>query len=87
MTAFDTSDMVETMTVNELSVSPGDEVVVVDYEGIEHTMYALTPLETEGHDFPIVWVAPKPGEREKRLPWPAEDVRPVKRDSSYTEKG
>ena len=56
------------------SVEPGAAVVVVDAFGNEHDMVALTGVETDGHDFPVVWVR-DPQRRESRIPWPVESLR------------
>jgi hypothetical protein len=60
-------------TTRNPQISPGDTVVVTDAYGVEHTMSAVSGVEKDGHDFPIVWVAV---EGVGRIPWPVESVRP-----------
>jgi hypothetical protein len=61
-----------------MNIAAGDMVVVVDAAGNEHTVRALSGIETEGHTFPVVWIARplKSGDTD-RVPWPAESVKPA----------
>jgi hypothetical protein len=65
------------MRAEPTEITAGDEVVVIDAGGREHTMTAHSRVETEGHDFPVVWVR-RPLQRggTDLMPWPAEYVRP-----------
>src|SRR4051794_35019757 len=60
------------------SVTPGDRVRVLDYRRAEHVRRAITG-QTDGYDFPIVWVCPEnewfqakqDGREAVGIPWPA----------------
>jgi hypothetical protein len=54
-------------------IEPGTRVLVRTAFGDELQKVAMTGV-VEGHDFPVVWVAPVGAESEAD-PWPAEDVR------------
>lgn len=64
------------------TTEPGTRVVVTDADGNEHDAYALSQVETQGHDFPVIWVA-FPGDG-LRVPWPAESVRATDRTCRFT---
>ena len=55
-------------------VGPGSRVLATDVNGIEHDATALSPMETLGHSFPVVWLRFDDGSWD-RVPWPAESVR------------
>lgn len=60
------------------TIAPGVSVIVLDAEGQEHHVQALSGIETEGHNFPVVWIArPLSGGGTDRVPWPLEAVRPA----------
>lgn len=66
------------MGATQAGIGQGAEVVVTDIAGREHRMRADSAVETVGHDFPVVWVRrPLNDGGFDRMPWPAEDVRPV----------
>lgn len=59
-------------------IAPGMTVLVTDAEGHEHRVKALSEIESDGHSFPIVWVArPLEAGGTDRVPWPLEAVRPA----------
>jgi hypothetical protein len=59
------------------TIAPGDLVVVTDADGREHEVQALSTVETDGHAFPVVWIArPLRSGGTDRVPWPVEAVRP-----------
>jgi hypothetical protein len=65
------------------TIVPGMTVIVVDAEGVEHQVEALSGVETGGHNFPVVWVArPLAAGGTDRVPWPAEAVRPAEVSAS-----
>jgi hypothetical protein len=62
--------------------------MAVDAFGERKLRRALSGVEVEGHDFPIVWLVSEEEwetaqaegrEPEGRVPWPAEDVTPTLR--------
>lgn len=62
------------MTTHTDPLEAGVAVIVSDAFGEEHHMIALTCVETDGHDFPVVWVG-DPTREGQRIPWPVESVR------------
>lgn len=56
-------------------INEGDEVMVTDVEGVEHSAVALSSIESKGHSFPVIWVT-FDDRTWGRVPWPAESVRP-----------
>jgi hypothetical protein len=60
------------------TIAAGTKVVIVDAEGQEHEVEALSGVESQGHSFPVVWVArPLIDGGTDRVPWPLEAVRPA----------
>lgn len=60
------------------TIAAGVPVVIVDADGQEYEVEALSGIESEGHTFPVVWVArPLTGGGTDRVPWPLEAVRPT----------
>jgi len=58
------------------TIENGALVVITDADGNEHTVRALSAVETEGHSFPVVWIErPLTAGGVDRFPWPAESVR------------
>ncbi|HEX9774228.1 MAG TPA: hypothetical protein VGB83_01420 [Actinomycetota bacterium] len=63
-------------------IAPGEIVVAINAFGERHPRRALTGIESEGHDFPVVWLcseeewqdALREGRDPEGIPWPAEDV-------------
>ena len=56
---------------------PGMMVTVLDADGTKHHVKALSGVETEGHNFPVVWIErPLAAGGVDRVPWPAEAVEP-----------
>lgn len=69
------------MTTTTIAV--GTKIVILDAEGTEHEAEALSAIETEGHIFPVVWVArPLSHGGTDRVPWPLEAVRPSREAQS-----
>jgi len=72
--------MMEPMSMVE--VRPGDTVVVVNAFGQRDQRRALSGVELEGHDFPVIWVcsndewqlATAEDREPEGVPWPADDV-------------
>ena len=62
-----------------LILNPGDPIVITDANGEDHPTQALSGVEVEGHNFPVVWVSrPLSGGGADRAPWPAAAVRPYR---------
>lgn len=58
-----------------MEITPGLRITVRDAVGAEHEMEALSGIEVEGHDLPIVWVKrPLRDGTWDRMPWPLSDV-------------
>lgn len=58
------------------TITAGARIVIVDAEGREHVVEALSGVESEGHSFPVVWVArPLADGGTDRVPWPLDAVR------------
>lgn len=63
-------------------IESGDRVKTVDAFGETKTRRAISGVEIDGHDFPVVWVcsedewlaAQKESREPEGIPWPAEDV-------------
>ncbi len=70
------------------TITPGDRVIVTDYAGTEHGRVAISEQKL-GWDFEVVWIcrekewiaAEQEGRDPRGMPWPAEDVRLVVRES------
>jgi hypothetical protein len=61
------------------TITAGDQVLIVDAGGREYRTEALSGIETDGHSFPVIWVArPLAHGGTDRVPWPAESVKPVR---------
>ena len=62
------------------TIIEGTKVVIVDAEGQEHEVEALSGIESAGHNFPVVWVA-RPltggGKRSKTVGLPSGSLRVV----------
>lgn len=67
------------------TVERGMRVQVRTADGLELPRRAVSGVEIEGHDFPIVWVTTEEewdgaagnGHQPEARPWPAEDVQPA----------
>jgi hypothetical protein len=65
-----------------MKVALGDQVLALNGLGERHPRIALSEVEVEGHDFPVIWVcrpheweaAQAEGREPEGVPWPAEDV-------------
>ena len=65
------------------TIKRGDRVTVRTATGEELVWRAMSGVEQEGHDFPVVWVTTEDewasangnGHQPDAWPWPAEDVR------------
>lgn len=65
------------------AIKPGTPVLTVTADGQELRRRAVSGVESEGHDFPVVWVTTEEdwasaagnGHEPEAWPWPAEDVR------------
>lgn len=56
----------------------GTAVIITAADGSEHRTTALSGVEREGHNFPVVWVLrPLTDGGTDRVPWPADSVRPA----------
>lgn len=62
------------MSEFDSSITAGSDVIVNDVFGKEHRLRALTGVEVEGHDFPVVWVG-DPQHEGQRIPRPVESLR------------
>lgn len=68
-----------------IDVRPGDRVHTVNAFGERQERRAISGVELEGHDFPVIWVcredewtaALEENREPEGVPWPAEDVLPV----------
>lgn len=60
------------------TVDAGTAVIITTADGTEHQTTALTGVEREGHNFPVIWVLrPLADGGTDRVPWPADAVRPA----------
>ncbi len=64
------------------TIEAGARIIVRTADGLELEKRAVSGVEIEGHDFPVVWVTSEEewteangnGHRPEARPWPAEDV-------------
>lgn len=65
------------------AIKPGTPIKVMTADGKDLRRIAVSGVEVEGHDFPVVWVTSEEewrraegnGHQPDAWPWPAEDVR------------
>jgi hypothetical protein len=61
-----------------IGVHAGDKLVAEDAFGNVFETRAVSDVEIEGHNFPVVWIErPLKDGTTERVPWPADAVRPA----------
>lgn len=71
--------------MGKTQIAQGEVVMALDAFGERHPRRALSGVEVQGHDFPIVWICSEDeweralaeGREPEGIPWPAEDVQPA----------